>query len=74
MKLNVKVIPKSSINLVETELDGSLKVKLTALPDKGKANQQLIEVLAKHYEISKSKIKILKGLASRNKIVEVELC
>lgn len=73
MKLNVKVIPKSSINLVETELDGSLKVKLTAPPDKGKANQQLVEVLAKHYGLPKNKIKILKGLASRNKVVEVEL-
>lgn len=73
MKLKIKVIPNSSMNLVETELDGSLKVKLTSPPDKGKANKQLVEVLAKHYEISKSKIKILKGQTSRNKILEVEL-
>jgi len=71
MKINVKVVPKSSINMVQTELDGSLKVKLTAPPEKGKANEQLVEILAKHYHINKSKIKILKGMASKMKVIEV---
>jgi hypothetical protein len=73
MKVNVRVIPKSSQKMVQSELDGSLKVKLTAAPEKGKANKQLVEVLAEHYQVSKSKIRILKGTASKNKIVDVDL-
>lgn len=71
MKINVKVVPKSSIILVQSELNGSLKVKLTAPPEKGKANEQLVKVLAEHFNVSKSKIRIIKGLASKDKIVEV---
>lgn len=73
MKLKVRVIPKSSMTLVEPQLDGSLKVKLTAVPQKGKANAQLVEVIAKHYNIKKSKVHILKGATSKDKLVEVEL-
>jgi uncharacterized protein (TIGR00251 family) len=73
MKIKVRVIPKSSQKMVQSELDGSLKVKLTAAPEKGKANKQLIEVLAEHYHISKSKIKILKGTTSKDKVLEIEL-
>ena len=73
MKVNIRVIPKSSQRMVQSELDGSLKVKLTAAPEKGKANKQLVEVLAEHYQVSKSKIRILKGTASKNKIVDVDL-
>jgi len=71
MKINVKVVPKSSIILVQSELNGSLKVKLTAPPEKGKANAQLVEVLAKHYNVKKSAVRILKGATSKDKIVEV---
>lgn len=73
MKVNVKVIPKSSMTMVQTELDGSLKVKLTAPPEKGKANEQLVEVLAKHYNVKKSAVRLLKGAASKEKLVEVLL-
>lgn len=73
MRINVRVIPKSSMNLVQSELDGSMKVKLTAVPEKGKANKQLIEILAKHFNLSKSKVRVLKGATSKDKLVEVEL-
>jgi hypothetical protein len=73
MKVNAKVIPKSSQRMVQSELDGSLKVKLTAAPEKGKANKQLVEVLAEHYKVSKSKIRILKGATSKDKVVEIDL-
>ncbi|MDD5181637.1 MAG: DUF167 domain-containing protein [Candidatus Nanoarchaeia archaeon] len=73
MKLNVRAIPNASMNLVETQLNGSLKVKLTAVPQKGKANAMLTEVLAKHYNVKKSKVHVLKGATSKDKLVEVEL-
>ena len=73
MQIKVKVIPKSSMNLVETEIDGTLKVKLTSAPEKGKANQKLVEVLAEHYNVKKSAVTILKGHKSKIKLVDVNL-
>ena len=72
MIIKVKVVPKSSKISIE-ERENVFHVKLTAPPDKGKANKQLVEVLAKHFEVKKSKIKILRGATSHNKVVEVDL-
>jgi len=72
MKINVKVIPRSSIQHIQESLEGSLKVKLKSPPVGGQANQELIEMLAKYYKISKSQVEIVKGLTSKNKIVEVD--
>lgn len=52
--------------------DGTLKVHLKAPPVDGKANEELIKFLSKEWKIPKSKILILKGLMSKNKIVEVK--
>lgn len=52
--------------------DGALKVALHAKPVEGEANRVLIEALSAHFKVPKSKIKILKGLHSRHKTVEVE--
>jgi len=71
MIIGIKVVPKSSKVSVE-EKNGKLHVKLTAPPDKGKANKQLVKVLAQHFGVSKSKVKILKGETSHNKVVEIE--
>ena len=73
MKLNIRVLPRSSKNEVVGQMrDGVLKIKLTAPPVEGKANEALIEILSEHFKVQKNKIKIVKGLTSRNKIVEIE--
>jgi len=46
-------------------------VGLTSKPEKGKANRELIKKLAKHFKVSSSRVKIVAGLKSRRKIVEV---
>lgn len=71
MKINVKVIPKSSVQHIEKSLEGSLKVKLKSAPVGGQANKELIEALAKYYKVSKSQVQIIKGLTSKNKVVEI---
>lgn len=74
MKIKVKVLPRSSRNEVVGELaDGTLKVKLTAPPVDGKANEALIKILAEHFSVPKNKIKITTGATSKNKVVEVLL-
>jgi len=71
-KLNIKVLPRSSKNEVVGQMaDGILKVKLTAPPVDGAANEALIELLAEYFDTSKSKIKIVRGLTNKNKTVEI---
>jgi len=72
MKIAVKVIPKASKNEIVGWEGDTLKVRLTAAPEKGKANEALIALLAKEYGVAKSQITILKGETSRNKLVEIQ--
>ena len=72
MKLSVKVIPNAKHNQLAEE-NGITKVRLTSPAVEGKANEALIEFLSEHFKIKKSAIKILRGLKSRKKIIELHL-
>jgi len=48
-----------------------MTVGLTSKPEKGKANRELIKKIAKHFKVSPSQVKIVSGLKSRRKIVEI---
>ena len=50
----------------------SLKIYLTSAPVGGKANKELIELLSKKLKCSKSRINIIKGRRSREKIIEID--
>ena len=72
MDVKVKVIPKASKNAI-VGFDGDvLKVKLTAVPEKGLANKALIDLLSKTFKIPKSAITILKGESSPSKILRID--
>jgi hypothetical protein len=70
LKINVRVVPRASRIQVKEE-SGAIKVYLTRPAQDGEANSQLIEVLAEHLKIKKYRIKILKGQACRNKIIQI---
>lgn len=70
--IEVRVQPRSSRTGIEGVSGGALKVRLTAPPSEGRANAQLIEVLSAGLGVRKSSMKILRGLSSRNKTVEIE--
>ena len=71
MKLSVKVIANAKQQKIEIMPDNSLKVHLTAIREKNKANQQLVELLAEHYHVSKSQVEIIKGRLTSSKIIEI---
>jgi uncharacterized protein (TIGR00251 family) len=71
VRINVRVIPRSSKNVVEWE-DGGLKVHLTAPPVDGAANAALIVLLARSLAVHKRDIQIVKGATGRSKIVEIK--
>ena len=69
--LTVKVVPGSSKTALAGLLDGMLKIKIAAAPEKGKANECLIEFLAKLLGIKKNAITILSGQTSPVKQVQI---
>ena len=71
MKIDVRVIPNSKQAKVEKN-EAGLKVKVNAPAKEGKANKKLIEILAKHFARPKSSIKIIRGLTSQNKLIEID--
>ncbi|WP_421659160.1 DUF167 domain-containing protein [Leptothermofonsia sp. ETS-13] len=73
MKKLVKSKPNSKKQQLITESDGSLIAYLKSSPIDGKANEELIQLLAKSFGVSKSKIVIKSGLSSRIKLVEIQL-
>ena len=73
MKKQVKVKPNSKNQNIEEAADGSLIINLKSPPVEGKANEELIQILAKKFDVSKSRISIKFGLSSRNKVVEIDI-
>ena len=70
MKIQVKVKPNSKTEELGREGDSFiLKVKEPAR--EGKANQAVIKLLAEHFSVPKSQVRILSGFKSRNKVIEV---
>lgn len=67
---NVRVTPHAKQNKV-VENDGVLRVYTTVAPENGRANDAVIKALAKHFGVAKSQIKIVRGIAARDKIIEI---
>lgn len=71
-RLDIRVRPGAGRNEITGFTGGILSIKITALPERGKANQALVGYLAEVLGIAKSRILIKKGAASRNKSVIIE--
>lgn len=72
MKKQVKVKPNSKRQSIEEAPDGSLTVHLKSPPVDGKANEELIALLAEKFDLPKSRITIKLGLSSKIKLVEID--
>ncbi|MEB3355550.1 MAG: DUF167 domain-containing protein [Synechococcales bacterium] len=71
-KIQVKAKPNSKVQDIQTAADGSLVVRLKSPPTDGKANAELIGLLAEHLQVPRSSIRIKTGLNSRQKLIEVD--
>ena len=70
MKVEVQVVPRSSQQRIIARGD-KLKIYVHASATDGKANNAVRILLAEHYKVAKSYIRIVKGEKSRNKIIEI---
>lgn len=71
VSFKVRVQPRASKNQVAGLFDDALKVRLTAPPVDGEANEACRAFLADLLSVSKSQVEILSGLTGRNKIVKI---
>ena len=71
VRFAVRVQPRANRDTVDGEWQGALKVRLTAPPVEGEANEALSEFLAGLLKIPKSAVRILSGERSRIKRLEL---
>lgn len=69
--LPVKVTPKANQNAICGWENDELKVKVSACPEKGSANEALLSFLSKTLKIGKSQIHLISGSTSRHKRIRI---
>lgn len=74
--LRIKVIPKSQKNEIteimeDAEGEETIKIRIKAVPKKGKANEELIKFLSKKLKLPKTNFKIISGKSDQLKLIKV---
>jgi len=72
VRVYVRVTPRSGKNEVLKISDGEYKVKVTAAPERGRANEKVVELLAYYLAVPKSSLNIIAGKSARVKIIDIE--
>jgi len=71
--IRVKVIPRSALSeIVEEMADGTIKIRVKAPAEKGKANKELISFLSKTFKVPRSSISIVNGLTDPYKLIKIQ--
>jgi len=71
--LEVKVKPNARVSSLQKESDGTWRAQLKSPPVDGKANEELIALVADHFGCRKSAVVIRAGAAGQMKLVKVEI-
>jgi len=71
MVVTVRVISRAKKNEVKEISPGNFKVYVTKPPLKNEANEATLEILANHFGIKKTNLRIIKGFHSPNKLIEL---
>lgn len=70
--LQVLLQPKASSISWVGPMDGRIKIRISAPPVEGAANQQLIEFVAKQFKVAKSQVSLLSGAQARQKTLQIQ--
>jgi uncharacterized protein (TIGR00251 family) len=71
VRFSVRLQPRASTNEIAGLQGGALKVRVTAPPVDGLANEALIELLSRTLNISRRNVCIVSGHSSRTKLIEI---
>ena len=73
VRIRVRVSPRASRDeIVSCDEAEPIRVSVTSAPVEGAANRHLVALLARKLRVGKSKVRVVSGLRSRNKVVEVQ--
>lgn len=72
VRLSIRVVPRASRDRIGRGDGGQIRVWVTAPPAEGKANKAVIKLLSKRLGVPKSRLSIVSGASSRNKVLEVD--
>jgi uncharacterized protein (TIGR00251 family) len=73
MLIRVYVTPNAREARVVKISEDYFEVRVDEIAVGGRANKRLLEILAEHFKVQRSRISILKGAKTRNKLVQVVL-
>jgi uncharacterized protein len=74
--LRIKVLPRSATTeiaeiMTDSEDKKTIKIKVRAIPEKGRANKELIKFLSKETGVDIKKIKIISGKSEQLKLIKI---
>ncbi len=71
MILRVRAKPRSKLECVKEIEKDLYEVAVKEPPEDGKANERIVELLAEHFRVPRSRVKLLRGFTSRLKVFEI---
>jgi uncharacterized protein len=71
-KLSVQVTPQSRKQTIKKISQQDYRIAVHAAPVEGKANDEVVELLARYFSVPKSSVKVLRGQSSRKKLVAID--
>jgi len=69
--IEIKVVPLSGRQELQVDGNGMIKCFLKSAPEKGKANKELIKLLAQKFDIVQRDLEIVSGLTDRKKRIRI---
>jgi len=72
LRLHTRVIPRSSRSCIGAVADGRLRIHLHAPPSDGRANEELIRLIARAFGVPRSAVTITGGARARNKTLRID--
>ena len=69
--VSVRVQPRARRNEVTEQAGGALRVRVTAAPEGGEANRAVIALLAEAFGVAPSRVELVRGGASRDKLFRI---
>ena len=72
LTLSIRAIPKSRATEWVGQLqDGAWKIKVAAVPERGKANEELVRFLAREFGVTRQQVQLMGGASGRSKIFRI---
>lgn len=70
-KFEVYISPNAHSDSIKIKEDGTLNIHVNAPPEKGKANDKLIDIISDWLKINKKQIHIVQGITNKKKLLEI---